>query len=55
VRHFELTREALTDLLRDVFFWTVGSYVIAYRKSDPLLIVAALHGKRNIKNIMRNR
>jgi len=45
------------DLTRQpVLFWPVHSYQIIYRpESRPLEIVAVLHGKRNIKRILRKR
>lgn len=47
-------REDLTD--RDVLFWLVRSYHIIYRAGTrPLEIVAVLHGKRNIRRILRER
>jgi len=39
-----------------VLFWPVRSYQIIYRReSTPLEIVAVLHGKRNIRAILRKR
>ncbi len=47
-------REDLTT--QSVLFWPVRSYQIIYRpQSTPLEIVAVLHGKRNIKTILRAR
>ena len=40
---------------RDLRFWTVYSYLIIYRQSDPLLIVRVLHGKRNVKKLLKER
>jgi len=52
-------REALTKLA--VRFWPVRSYQIIYRwgaeraAAGPLQVVAVLHGKRNIRRILRSR
>src|SRR5271163_4045127 len=47
-------REDLTK--REVLFWPVRSYQIIYRsETAPLEIVAVLHGKRNIRRILRDR
>ncbi len=47
-------REDLTN--RDVLFWLVRSYHIIYPAGTrPLEIVAVLHGKRNIRRILRER
>jgi plasmid stabilization system protein ParE len=40
---------------RDLRFWSVYSYLVIYRESDPLLIVAVLHGKRNVKRLLKER
>jgi len=41
---------------RPVLFWPVRSYQIIYRSSGvPLDIVAVLHGKRNIRRILKKR
>jgi plasmid stabilization system protein ParE len=48
------TRQDLTN--RPVLFWPVRSYLIIYRSGvQPLEIVAVLHGKRNLKRILRER
>jgi plasmid stabilization system protein ParE len=48
------TRQDLTK--RPVLFWPVRSYLIIYRSGvQPLEIVAVLHGKRNLKQILRER
>ena len=40
----------------DVLFWPIDSYLVIYKaNSDPLQIIAVLHGKRNIKRILRKR
>jgi toxin ParE1/3/4 len=45
-----------TDLTkRDLRFWTVYSYLIIYKQSDPVVIVAVLHGKRNVKKLLKAR
>ena len=46
-------REDLTK--QNVLFWPVHSYLVIYRDSTPLLIVAVLHGKRNIKKLLKQR
>ena len=47
-------RQDLTK--QDVLFWPVGSYLIVYEPdSDPLEVVAVLHGKRNISKILKKR
>jgi plasmid stabilization system protein ParE len=40
---------------RDVFFLSVYQYMIAYRKAEVVEIVAVLHGKRNLKSLLRKR
>jgi len=46
-----------TDLTkRPVLFWTVRSYQIIYKQGTRALDIAAvLHGKRNIRRILRER
>ena len=50
-------RQDITPL--PVRFWTITkfpNYVIVYRpKTDPLQVVAVLHGKRDIKKVLRGR
>jgi toxin ParE1/3/4 len=47
-------REDLTK--RQVRFWLVYSYLIIYRpETKPLEILAVLHGKRNLQEILPNR
>ncbi len=47
-------REDLTR--QSVLFWTVRSYQIIYRQeSRPLEVVAVLHGKRNLRRILKER
>ena len=48
------TRPDLTG--RDVRFWPVGPYLVVYReKTNPLGIVAILHGARDVPEIIRGR
>jgi plasmid stabilization system protein ParE len=48
------SREDLTR--RPVLFWAVRSYQIIYKSGTrPLEIVAVLHGKRNLRRILRER
>jgi plasmid stabilization system protein ParE len=45
-------RDDLTD--RPLKFWSVYSYLVVYEPaSDPLIIVAVLHGARNVAQISR--
>jgi plasmid stabilization system protein ParE len=47
-------REDLTS--QPVLFWPVRSYQIIYRpQSQPFEVIAVLHGKRNIKRVLRKR
>jgi toxin ParE1/3/4 len=46
-------RSDLTD--RDVLFFTVYQYMIVYRRGELLEIVAVLHGKRDVKRLLRSR
>lgn len=36
-------------------FWTVYSYVIAYREANPLEVVAIVHGARQLEAFLQNR
>ena len=46
------TREDLTD--RPVKFWTVFSYLVIYdAASDPLRILAVVHGARDVEQILK--
>ena len=36
-------------------FWTVYSYVIAYREANPLVVVAIAHGARQMDAFLQNR
>lgn len=45
------TRADLTDL--PVLFFPVYQFLIVYRKKTPLEIVAVLHGKRNVKEVLQ--
>jgi plasmid stabilization system protein ParE len=48
------TRQDLTKW--PVLFWPVRSYLIIYRSGvQPLEIIAVLHGRRNLKRILRER
>ena len=40
---------------RAVLFWPMRSYQIIYRPAQQLEIVAVLHGKRNIRRILKQR
>jgi plasmid stabilization system protein ParE len=47
-------REDLTS--HQVLFWPVRSYQVIYRtERRPLEVVAVLHGKRNIRRILKER
>ena len=47
-------REDLTK--GPALFWTVRSYQVIYRiEGEPIDIVAVLHGKRNIRRILKKR
>src|SRR5258705_10150296 len=37
----------------DVFFYTVDPYMIVFHKAAPVQIVGVLHGKRDIKRILK--
>ena len=48
------TRKDLTS--RNVLFWTIRSYQIIYSpETKPLKIHAVLHGKRNLRRILKDR
>jgi toxin ParE1/3/4 len=38
---------------RDVLFWSVHSYLVIYKASNPLRIVRVVHGKRDVKKLLR--
>ena len=40
---------------RDVLFFSVYQYMIVYRRSATVEIVGVLHGKRNVKRILKER
>jgi plasmid stabilization system protein ParE len=40
---------------RDVYFFSVYQYMIVYRLTVVVEIVAVLHGKRNIKRLLKTR
>jgi plasmid stabilization system protein ParE len=46
-------RDDLTQ--RNVLFWRLHSYLIIYKDSKPLRIVRIIHGKRDVKSILKNR
>jgi antitoxin ParD1/3/4/toxin ParE1/3/4 len=46
------TRTDLTSSY-DVRFYAVYSYMIVYRTRQPLEIVRVLHGRRNLKRLLR--
>ena len=47
------TRPDLTS--RDVLFFSVYQYMIVYRRTEVVEIVAVLHGKRDLKRLLRTR
>ncbi|MGA7216784.1 MAG: type II toxin-antitoxin system RelE/ParE family toxin [Candidatus Sulfotelmatobacter sp.] len=47
-RRSDLTR-------RDVLFFSVYQYMIVYRRTSKLEIVAVLHGKRDLRRLLRAR
>jgi plasmid stabilization system protein ParE len=40
---------------RDVLFFSVYQYLIVYRPTKTIEIVAVLHGKRNVKQLLKTR
>jgi plasmid stabilization system protein ParE len=40
---------------RDVLFFSVYQYMIVYRRTELVEIVAVLHGKRDLKRLLRTR
>lgn len=40
---------------RDVLFFSVYQYMIVYRRATMVEIVAVLHGKRDVKRLLRTR
>jgi plasmid stabilization system protein ParE len=40
---------------RKVLFYTLYQYMVVYRVGSPLEIIAVLHGKRDLKRILRKR
>jgi plasmid stabilization system protein ParE len=46
-------RSDLTSL--NVFFFSVYQYMIVYRQTKLVEIVAVLHGKRNVKRLLKTR
>ena len=47
------TRDDLTN--RNVLFWPVHAYLVIYTDSKPLRIVRVVHGKRDVKKLLKNR
>lgn len=44
------------DLTRqDIYFYALYQYLVVYRIGTPLEILAVLHGRRNVKRILRGR
>ena len=46
-------RQDLTN--RDLLFWRVYSYLIVYQPTDPINVIAVLHAKRDVKQVLRLR
>lgn len=46
-----LTRVDLTS--RNIRFWPVHSYLVIYQVSNPVRIVRVIHGKRNVRAILK--
>ena len=44
-------RQDLTN--RDVLFWPVHSYLITCHTSSPLRVVRVVHGRRDVKKLLR--
>ncbi len=44
-------RQDLTH--RDVLFWPLHSYLVIYRDSNPLRVIRVIHGKRDVKNLLK--
>jgi plasmid stabilization system protein ParE len=40
---------------KDVLFFTVYQYMIVYRRGKMVEVVAVLHGKRNVKRLLKSR
>jgi len=40
---------------RDVLFFSVYQYMIVYRRAELVEIVAVLHGKRDVKRLLKTR
>ena len=40
---------------RDVLFFSVYQYMIVYRRAATIEIVAVLHGKRDVKRVLKTR
>jgi hypothetical protein len=39
----------------DVFFYTLYQYMLVYRSATPLRILAVVHGKRNVRRLLKGR
>jgi plasmid stabilization system protein ParE len=46
-------RADLTD--RNVLFFSVYQYMIAYRNAEVVEIIAVLHGKRDVRRLLKTR
>ena len=46
-------RSDLTN--RNVLFFSVYQYMIVYRRAEPVEIVAVLHGKRDLRRVLKGR
>jgi plasmid stabilization system protein ParE len=44
-------RSDLTN--RNLRFWPVHSYLVIYQQSNPLRIVRVIHGKRDVRRILK--
>jgi toxin ParE1/3/4 len=44
-------REDLTN--RNVLFWPVHAYLVIYTDSKPVRIVRVVHGKRDVKKLLK--
>ena len=43
-------RQDLTE--RDVLFWSLYSYLIIYKSSQPLRVVRIIHAKRDVRKLL---
>ena len=46
-------RNDLTD--REVLFWPLHSYLVIYKPTRPLRIVRILHGRRDVRKLLKKR